>query len=92
VCVGAFVRWPRARTLLLLPALLLFLSGAYIVTQQFRYRFPSVFEWPTLFPHARTPAWIAVMLLLGDAVVEALYLRSRARSSPETSNSVKELE
>ncbi len=78
------VNRPRARTLvMLLPAALLFVVGLYLTTQQFRYHFPSVFEWPTLFPHARTVAWIAVMLLVADAIVEAALLtRRRSRASP----------
>jgi hypothetical protein len=61
----------RIRALVLLvPATLLALSALYIVAEQYRYKYPSVFEWPTLFPHARTPAWIAVVLLAADMVVE----------------------
>jgi hypothetical protein len=47
----------------------------YILVQQRRYRYPSVFEWPTVFPHARTLAWIAVVLLAADAVTEILRTR-----------------
>jgi hypothetical protein len=38
-----------------------------------------LFEWPTLFPRANTPAWLAVILLAADAFVE--LLRTPRRSS-----------
>jgi hypothetical protein len=73
----------RARVravVLLVPATLLALCALYIVVQQYRYNYPSVFEWPTLFPHARTPAWIAVALLAADGVVEIVQ-RTLTRST-----------
>jgi hypothetical protein len=83
------VHRPRARVwLMLLPAALLFAVGLYLTAQQFRYHFPSVFEWPTLFPHARTPAWIAVMLLVGDAIVEAALMQRRTRNAPDVGSSM----
>jgi hypothetical protein len=83
------VHRPRARTLVMvIPGALLLLVGLYLTVQQFRYNFPSVFEWPTLFPHARTPAWIAVMLLVGDAIIEIGLMSRRSRSSPKTENLV----
>ena len=76
----------RARAVVLvLPAALLGVSGWYIVFEQYRHRYPSVFEWPTLFPHARTAAWIAVLLLAADAVVEVLQ-RNRSRTETEASS------
>jgi hypothetical protein len=87
------VHRPRARVLLmLLPAALLFVAGVYLTSQQFRYHFPSVFEWPTLFPHARTPAWIAVMLLVGDAIVETALMQRRANNSPDVGSALKQRE
>ncbi len=72
---------PRLRPLaMLVPAALLALCALYIVVQQHRYRYPSVFEWPTVFPRARTLAWIAVMLLTADGIVE--ILRSRPGVEP----------
>ena len=65
---------------LVIPSALLLLVGVYIVVQQHHYAYPSVFEWPTLFPHARTPAWIAVLLLATDAVIDIV----RRRSAPRT--------
>jgi arabinofuranan 3-O-arabinosyltransferase len=72
--VIAVVQWrPRLRGyVLVLPAAILFLCGAYVMVQQARHHIPPVFEWPTVFGRARTPAWIAVMLLAGDAIAQAL--------------------
>ncbi|MGN6695142.1 MAG: hypothetical protein ACTHN0_13285, partial [Aquihabitans sp.] len=36
---------------------------------------PPGFDWPTYFEAAQSPAWIAVLLLLLDAVVERCWLR-----------------
>jgi hypothetical protein len=81
VVVFAMVERPRLRPfVMLVPAVLLAGCALYIVVQQYRYRYPPVFEWPTLFPRARTLAWIAVMLLAADAVVDIIRSRERARS------------
>ncbi|MDP9333126.1 MAG: alpha-(1-_3)-arabinofuranosyltransferase [Actinomycetota bacterium] len=73
---------PRLRPLTMLaPAALLGLCGLYIAVQQYRYRYPAVFEWPTVFPRARTLAWIAVILLTADGIVE--ILRSRPGREPD---------
>jgi len=67
---------PRLRPwVMLAPGGLLALCALYIVVEQSRYRYPSVFEWPTVFPRARTLAWIAVMLLAADGIVEILRCR-----------------
>ena len=81
----ALVQWrpPLRGYVLVLPAALLFLCGAYITVQQARHHYPPVFEWPTVFGRARTPAWIAVMLLAGDAIAHALRVRGRAPRSGE---------
>jgi len=77
----AVITRPRLRPWVMLgPGALLALCALYIVVEQHRYGYPSVFEWPTVFPHARTLAWIAVVLLAADAVVEVL--RSRAGRGP----------
>ena len=55
-------------------------AAVYIVVQQHHYRYPSVFEWPTLFPLARTLAWIAVVFLAADAMVEHRARPARAPS------------
>jgi arabinofuranan 3-O-arabinosyltransferase len=74
--VALVVVQPRLRAVVMLaPAALLALCALYILVEQYRYRYPSVFEWPTVFPHARTLAWIAVVLLAADAVTEILRAR-----------------
>jgi hypothetical protein len=81
IVVFAMIERPRLRPLVMLvPAALLAICALYIVVQQYRYRYPPVFEWPTLFPRARTLAWIAVVLLAADAVVDVVRSRARARS------------
>jgi arabinofuranan 3-O-arabinosyltransferase len=67
------------RYVLFVPAVLIVMAGVYIAVQQQRYEFPPVFEWPTLFPRARTAAWIAVMLLVGDVIVEVFRARGRIK-------------
>jgi hypothetical protein len=85
VGAGAFALTARARTraaVLALPAGLISLAGVYIVAQQVQHQYPSVFEWPTLFPAARTLAWVAVVLLAADAIVE-IVRRAVARQASE---------
>jgi hypothetical protein len=45
-----------------------------VVEQLFR-ELPAGFDWPTYFEGAQDPAWIAVLLLLLDAVVDRCWLR-----------------
>jgi len=68
----AAMQWrPRVRAVLVLaPPLLLALAGVYILYLQHHFRFPPLFEWPTLFPYARPLAWLAVVLLAADVVAE----------------------
>ena len=82
--VVALVLWrPSWRFVVMaVPATLLGICGLYIAIEQYRYNYPSVFEWPTVFPRARTLAWIAVMLLVADVVVEVLRTW-RATPGPE---------
>jgi len=42
----------------------------YVVYLQHHFRFPPVFEWPTLFPFGRPLGWLAVVLLALDVLVE----------------------
>ncbi|HET9729448.1 MAG TPA: alpha-(1-_3)-arabinofuranosyltransferase family protein [Acidimicrobiia bacterium] len=86
----ATLRWPRLRApIMVVPAALLAGCALYIVVQQQRYHYPSVFEWPTLFPRARTPAWIAIMLVSADIVVEivARLTNMREKTAPEAEKS-----
>ena len=72
VVVVAVIQWrpPLRAFLALAPAVLLALVMAYIVYLQHRFRFPAVFEWPTLFPLGRPLGWLAVVLLAVDVLVE----------------------
>ena len=62
--------------LLLAPPALVALIGVYIAWSQRRYDIPPVFEWPTLFPRARTLAWLALLLAVGAVALDL----SRAKS------------
>ena len=72
----AALRMPKARPLLTLGAPLLFGSAvAWMVLRQTLENLPPGFDWPTYFEGAHDPAWLAVLLLLLDAVVERCWLR-----------------
>jgi arabinofuranan 3-O-arabinosyltransferase len=67
---------PRLRWLLTIGApTALAVAGGYVFVQQWRHMYPSVFEWPTFFDGVHAVAWLAVVLLAADAVVE--LIRSR---------------
>jgi hypothetical protein len=78
ILVFLALRFPAARVVLALaPAILLGLAAVYIAAKQQRYHLPPVFEWPTLFPRAETPAWLAVILVAADAFVEIVRMPRR---------------
>ena len=84
VVVFVVVVRPQLRpVVMLVPAALLAVCALYIVVEQYRYRYPPVFEWPTVFPHARSLAWIAVVLVMGDGIVEILRSRAGPRRPEE---------
>ena len=66
------MQWrPRVRAVLVLgPAVFLTLVTVYMVYLQHHFRFPPLFEWPTLFPLARPLGWLAVVFLGVDVLVE----------------------
>ena len=70
------LRLPRSRPLLTVggPVLFALTVGWMVATQLFR-ELPPGFDWPTYFEGAQDPAWIAVLLLLLDAVVDRCWLR-----------------
>jgi hypothetical protein len=73
VLVFLALRFPPTRAALgLAPPVLIGLTALYIAAKQQRYEMPPVFEWPTLFPRAETPGWLAIILLSADAFVELL--------------------
>jgi hypothetical protein len=62
---------PRLRAVLVLgPPIFLTLVTAYMVYLQHHFRFPPLFEWPTLFPRARPLGWLAVVFLAVDVLAE----------------------
>jgi hypothetical protein len=74
--VAVLLAWPRARLVVgLLAALLVAGVGAYIAVAQLRHDYPPIFEWPTLFPRATSPAWLALLLVSAVALVD--WVRSR---------------
>ena len=84
VVVFVVVVRPQLRpVVMLVPAALLAVCALYIVVEQYRYRYPPVFEWPTVFPHARSLAWIAVVLVMADGIVEILRSRAGPRRPEE---------
>ncbi len=80
--VIAVVRQPRrARVpVALVGPAILGLIGLYIAVNQLRYDYPPVFEWPTLFPRAYEPGWLALLAVV--AVVVADLVRTHGRDDP----------
>ncbi len=73
--------WPRARAgLRLFPAVAVGLCGLYVVVQQHRHHFSPRFEWPTFFARVNQLAWLAVVALAADAIIEIVLERRRSRS------------
>jgi hypothetical protein len=66
------IQWrPSLRLLVaVIPAALLAAVAFYMVYLQHHFLFPPVFEWPTLFPLGRPLAWLAVVFLGVDVLVE----------------------
>ncbi len=88
VLVGALtllaIRRPRWRLLLRVgPALIVAGITVYMTLGQYLERKPPRFDWPTFYTSARTPAWIAVMLLAADALIEIVSrVRDRRGAAP----------
>ena len=79
--VGATLWWPRARAVLTVGSVgALAVSALYVVVQQGRYRYPTIFNWPSNFGGVADVAWLAVMLLGADAFVQILRWRARRRA------------
>jgi arabinofuranan 3-O-arabinosyltransferase len=71
--VAVVVRWPRARLLITVGApLALAACALYVIVQQHRYGYPSDLDWPPQFTRINEVAWLAVVLLLADVVVERI--------------------
>jgi len=72
VAVVVLLQWrPSLRAFIaVVPAALIAIVMVYVVYLQHHFRFPPVFEWPTLFPFGRPLGWLAVVLLALDVLVE----------------------
>ncbi len=83
VLVAVVARVPRLRFLIALGApLALAACAAYVIVQQYRHNYPSDLDWPTQFDGINDVAWLAVILLLADVVVEAVRRRGVHRPTP----------
>lgn len=63
----------RSRWRLLLrlgPAAIVAAIAVYMAAGQYLRHYPARFDWPSFYAAARIPAWIAVMLLAADALIE----------------------
>ena len=70
------LRVRRARPLLtILPVAVFVATVAWLGVRQLADDLPPGFDWPTYFEGAQDPAWIAVLLLALDAVVDRCWLR-----------------
>jgi hypothetical protein len=76
------MQWrPRLRAVLVLgPAVCMALVLAYVVYLQHHFRFPPLFEWPTLFPLGRPLGWLAVVFLGADVFAERVRTRASEAS------------
>jgi arabinofuranan 3-O-arabinosyltransferase len=73
---------PRLRLLITIGApLALAVCALYVIVQQHRHHYPSDLDWPPQFTRINEIAWLAVILLLADVVVE--WLRRRAPAVPD---------
>ena len=70
----AVVAWfPRWRFLISIGApVALGACALYVIVQQHRHDYPSDLDWPGSFTRINNLAWLAVILLLADVVVERL--------------------
>lgn len=80
--VVAALWWPRARAVLTAGCVgSLGLAALYVIVQEGRYRYPAIFSWPSNFGSADNFAWLAIMLLGADAVVQ--IVRHHAARDPD---------
>ena len=59
--------------LLAAPAVLLLGITLYITLGQVFGKYPPRFDWPTFYRFARFPAWVAILLLVADALINTLW-------------------
>ena len=85
------IRRPRWRLLLKLgPAVIVAGVALYMAAGQYLDSYPARFDWPTFYSAARTPAWIAVVLLGADAAIEVVSRARRVRKAPKVEPVVEE--
>jgi hypothetical protein len=83
ICVLAVLLRPRLRPLLTIGApAALALSGLFVIGQQYRNSFFSTFDWPSNFERVNEIAWLAIILLAADVLVELIRDRRR-EAAPE---------
>jgi TRAP-type C4-dicarboxylate transport system permease small subunit len=80
LAVAVVVLRPTLRALLTIGAVaLVVITGLYVTQLEVRYNFPAGADWPSHFSAVTWVAWLAVALLVADAVIE--YLRSVRRQT-----------
>jgi hypothetical protein len=74
---------PRWRVVLAIGApVALGLAALYVLLEQTLNEYPPVFEWPTFFERVHVLGWLAVALLVADALVEVVRTRRRRPHDP----------
>jgi arabinofuranan 3-O-arabinosyltransferase len=76
--VGAFVfaaiRSPRWRfALRVAPAILIGATAIAVTVYQVLRNYPAVFQWPSYFPAARLPIWLALLLVAADTIITVVW-------------------
>jgi hypothetical protein len=80
LAVAVVLLRPALRVLLTIGAVAcVAISGLYVTQLEVRYHFPAGADWPSSFSAVTWVAWLAVALLVADAVIE--YLRSVRRQT-----------
>ncbi len=81
--VAAALWWPKARLVLSAGSVAaLGIDALYVIIQQGRYRYPPIYNWPSNFGSLADLAWLAVMLLGADVLVQSVRHRA-ARRDPK---------
>ncbi len=83
LAAGLVLAWPRLRPVLTLgaPGRAASLCALYIVVQQHRYDYVSDLDWPNRFHRVNDVAWLAVLLLLTDVLVQWARRRGQRRTA-----------
>jgi hypothetical protein len=85
LAAGATLRWPRARAVLTVGSVVAFaLAAAYVIVQQARNGYPTISSWPSRFEDVADLAWLAVLLLGADVVVQ--WVRRRRGANVDLSS------